>query len=186
MTTMTRASGLMKPLETTGVGDHTARTEVEPRAEALRLFAEHGQALFRFGRSTLANAADAEDVVQETFLKLLQHLESGGDRSNLRAWLFAVAANACRDRGRWRMRWLPWRVELDRRAVEPDTDDDGPERRRARRALSALAPRDRLLISLRAQGLSYREIATAARIAEHSVGRLLARAVDRWKRAANT
>jgi len=176
----------MKPIETTGRADDSTQSDVDPRAAARRLFAEHGQALYRFCRSTLAHTADAEDVVQDTFLKLLLHLQSGGDRSNLRAWLFAVAANACRDRGRWRMRWLPWRAELDARTVDPDTDDDEPDRRRARQALRVLAPRDRLLISLRAQGLSYREMAIAAGIAENSVGRLLARAIDRWKRAVES
>jgi DNA-directed RNA polymerase specialized sigma24 family protein len=43
-----------------------------------------------------------------------------------------------------------------------------------------LPPRDRLLLLLRAQGLSYRDIAAAAGIRPTSVGRLLARAVDRW------
>jgi RNA polymerase sigma-70 factor (ECF subfamily) len=164
------------------VAQDASAARAEPRREVWRLFAEHGQALFRFSRGMLGNVSDAEDVVQDTFLKLLQHLESGGDRSNLRAWLFAVAANACRDRGRWRMRWVPWRADLDRRTVAPATDDESPDRRRAHRALQALAKRDRLLISLRAHGLSYREMAAAAGIAENSVGRLLARAVDRWKR----
>ena len=71
-------------------------------------------------------------------------------------------------------------VELDRRAVEPV--DVPPDRRRALAALKALPARDRLLLSLRAQGLSYREMGAAAGIAEQSVGRLLARAVDRWRR----
>jgi RNA polymerase sigma-70 factor (ECF subfamily) len=119
--------------------------------------------------------------VQETFLKLLQHLEKGGDRSNLRAWLFTVAANACRDRLRWRVRWLPWRAELDARVVEDV--DDRLDLRAARMALHSLAPRDRVLLLLRAQGLSYRQIAAAAGIREASVGRLLARALDRWKRS---
>lgn len=149
----------------------------EPSAEALRLFEEHGASLHRFCRATLARA-DADDVVQETFLKLLHHLEEDRDRSNLRAWLFTVAGNACRDRLRWRLRWLPWREDLDTRAVE--AVDDGPERA-ARAALRALRPRDRLLLSLRAQGLSYREVASAAGIREASVGRLLARAIRRWK-----
>jgi RNA polymerase sigma-70 factor (ECF subfamily) len=153
----------------------------DPQSEVWRLFTEHGAALYRFSRSMLRNVTDAEDVVQDTFLKLLQHLRSGGARTNLRAWLFAVAANGCHDRGRWRARWLPWRAELDVRTVEPDAEGDAPERRHARHALAALAPRDRLLISLRAQGLSYREIAAAAGIAETSVGRLLARAIDRWR-----
>jgi RNA polymerase sigma-70 factor, ECF subfamily len=149
-------------------------------SEVLNLFSTHGSALYRFCLGSLGNASDAEDVVQDTFLKLLQHLRSGGDRSNLRAWLFAVAVNACRDRVRWRLRWLPWRVELDRRAVEPV--DVPSDRRRALAALQALPSRDRLLLSLRAQGLSYREMGAASGIAEQSVGRLLARAVDRWRR----
>jgi RNA polymerase sigma-70 factor (ECF subfamily) len=152
----------------------------DPSSETLRLFHEHGGALYRFCRVTLGRADEAEDVIQETFLKLLQHLESDGERSNLRAWLFTVAANACRDRLRWRVRWLPWRVELDMRVVE--AAEDRVELREARAAMRALAPRDRLLLSLRAQGLSYREMAAAAGIRESSVGRLLARALERWKR----
>jgi RNA polymerase sigma factor (sigma-70 family) len=125
-------------------------------------------------------ADEAEDVVQEVFLRLLQHLHAGGDRTNLRAWLFEVAANCCRDRLRRRRRWLPWRPDLDRRTAPPDSE--ARDLRLARAALRELAPRDRLLLSLRAQGLSYSEIARAAGIEPVSVGRLLARAVDRWKK----
>src|SRR6185436_10631133 len=183
VTTIAGTSILMKSLENIDPAVRHAASD-DPSSEVWRLFAEHGQALYRFARSMLGNITDAEDVVQDAFLKLLVHLQAGGDRSNLRGWLFAVAANACHDRGRWRMRWLPWRADLDLRTVESGPeDDDGPDRRRARRALAALAPRDRLLISLRAQGLSYREMATAAGIAEPSVGRLLARAVERWRKS---
>ena len=152
----------------------------DPQAEVLRLFGQHGAALYRFTRATLRDASEAEDVVQETFLKLLQHLRDGNDRSNLKSWLFTVAANACRTRVRWRLRWIPWDAESDRRSIEPA--DEEPDRRKARLALRALPARDRLLLALRAQGLSYREIAAAAAIQEQSVGKLLARAVDRWKR----
>ena len=75
---------------------------------------------------------------------------------------------------------MPWDAESDRRSIEPA--DEEPDRRKARLALRALPARDRLLLALRAQGLSYREIAAAAAIQEQSVGKLLARAVDRWKR----
>ena len=159
----------------------SSAASIDAQAEVLRLFGEHGTPLFRFCRSTLGNATDAEDVVQETFLKLLRHLQSGEDRSNLKSWLFTVAANGCRDRVRWRLRWLPWRAELDDRTVDPV--EESPDVNRARTAFRALAPRDRLLLSLRAQGLSYREVAAAAGIQEQSVGRLLARALDRWKKA---
>jgi RNA polymerase sigma-70 factor (ECF subfamily) len=160
-------------------------TAADPQAETLRLFEEHGQALFRFCRSVLRQSGDSEDVVQETFLKLLHHLQHGGDRRNLKSWLFTVAANACRDRTRWRWRWLPWSAERDARTVDPlegEVDREPDQTRMARRAFRTLSPRDRMLLSLRAQGLSYKDIAVAAGIRQQSVGRLLARAVDRWRK----
>jgi RNA polymerase sigma-70 factor (ECF subfamily) len=166
----------MKSLDVTDVRP----LHIDPQAEALRLFEEHGTPLFRFCRSVLGQTSDAEDVVQETFLKLLHHLQHGGDRRNLKSWIFTVAANACRDRTRWRVRWLPWRAELDDRAVAPP--GAAPDLRGARAAFRALAPRDRLLLSLRAQGLSYKDIASSAGIRQQSVGKLLARAVERWKK----
>jgi RNA polymerase sigma-70 factor (ECF subfamily) len=160
-------------------------TTVDPQAETLRLFQEHGTALYRFCRSVLRHTGDTEDVVQETFLKLLHHLQHGGDTRHLKSWLFTVAANACRDRTRWRLRWLPWTAERDERTVEPIEEDvrlKTDSAYVARRAFRALAPRDRLLLSLRAQGLSYKDIAVASGIREQSVGRLLARAMDRWRK----
>ena len=126
--------------------------ETDPHGAALLLFNEHGGAIYRFCRGTLRNETDAEDVVQETFLKLLQHLRSEGDRRNLKSWLFTVAANACRDRLRWRVRWLPWNADRDERTVGPV--EHSPDLERARDALRSLAARDRLLLSLRANGLS--------------------------------
>ena len=145
-----------------------------PRTAVVDLFREHGAAIYRFALVLGRHRDDAEDVVQETFLKLLTHLEGGGHTANLRGWLFTVAANACRDRMRRRLRWLPW-TPANEPSVEPAPLRD---------ALRQLAPRDRLLLTLRAQGLSYREISTAAGIRGSSVGRLLARAVDRWERAS--
>jgi RNA polymerase sigma-70 factor (ECF subfamily) len=160
---------------------------MDPQAETLRLFHEHGAGLFRFCRGVLRHTGDSEDVVQETFLKLLHHLQHGGDRRNLKSWLFTVAANACRDRTRRRVRWLPWTAERDDRTVEP-IDPAGDVRQkpdtteRARTAFRGLSHRDRLLLSLRAQGLSYKDIAVASGIRQQSVGRLLARALDRWRK----
>jgi RNA polymerase sigma-70 factor (ECF subfamily) len=163
----------------------TTSTTVDPQAETLRLFQEHGTALYRFCRSVLRHTGDAEDVVQETFLKLLHHLQHDGDARNLKSWLFTVAANGCRDRTRWRLRWRPWTAERDDRTVDPievRPKPDTTEAARARKAFRALAPRDRLLLSLRAQGFSYKDIAAASGIREQSVGRLLARAMDRWRK----
>lgn len=147
------------------------------------LFDEHGAAIHRFAAVLVRHSQDAEDVVQETFLKLLRHLEAGGDATNLRGWLFTVAAHAARDRQRWRLRWMPWLPSHEPVVPPPALPDEDGRLARARATLATLAPRDRLLLALRAQGLSYREIARAAHLAPASVGRLLARALARWTAA---
>ena len=144
------------------------------------LFEQHGVAVYRFATVLLHHHQDAEDVVQETFLKLVRHLDVGGNTSNLRGWLFTVAAHAARDRQRRRARWIPWSRVHDPAVAPPALPDEDGQRRAAREALRRLPERDRLLLALRAQELSYRDIAVAARLCQTSVGRLLARALDRW------
>jgi RNA polymerase sigma-70 factor (ECF subfamily) len=153
-----------------------------PAQAAQTLFDEHGPAVYRFATVLLRHHQDAEDVVQETFLKLLSHLRGGGETSNVRGWLFTVAAHAARDRQRRRMRWVPWSPRHDTRAAPPEAPDEDDRLRAARAALQCLPERDRLLLALRAQGLSYRDIAAAAGVKSSSVGRLLARAVGRWQK----
>ena len=158
----------------------TAATAAEHTRE---LFKEHGAAIYRFAAALQRHTQDAEDVVQETFLKLLQHLEAGGNTDNVRGWLFTVAANAARDRQRRRMRWMPWSPDHDRAVDPPPMADEDGRHRALRASLRHLSERDRLLLALRAQGLSYRDIAAAAGVKESSVGQFLARAVERWTRA---
>ena len=154
--------------------------------QTLELFEVHGASLYRFARVVLRDPQDAEDVVQTAFLRLLHHLRHGGDRTNLTGWLFTVAANLCRDQLRRRTRWLPWLPEHDRLLTAPPDLQAGDPQQLFLETIRTLAPRDRMLLALRAQGLSYREIAAAARIRETSVGRLLARAMARWQRARET
>jgi RNA polymerase sigma-70 factor (ECF subfamily) len=154
-------------------------TPMQASQAAQDLFEQHGAAVYRFATVLLHHQQDAEDVVQETFLKLLHHLIVGGNATNLRGWLFTVAAHAARDRQRRRARWIPWAQVHDPRVAPPQLPDEDGRLRAGRAALHRLPNRDRLLLALRAQDLSYREIAVAAGIRPSSVGRLLARALDR-------
>jgi RNA polymerase sigma-70 factor, ECF subfamily len=153
------------------------------RREVVTLFDEHGAAVYRFALTLLRHREDAEDVLQETYLKLLAHLQMGRSDANLRGWLFTVAAHACRDRMRRRGRWLPWSPEHDATVGPPALEDEDGRLRAVRAAMQRLSRRDRLLVALRAQGLSYADISRASGIKAASVGRLLARALQRWERA---
>jgi RNA polymerase sigma-70 factor (ECF subfamily) len=156
---------------------------LNPSHTAQQLFRQHGAAVYRFAVALLRHHQDAEDVVQETFLKLLRHLSAGGRTENIHGWLFTVAAHALRDRQRRQWRWLPWDPDHERRVGPPRLLDEDGRIARLRDVLRGLPARDRLLLALRAQGLSYADIAAAAGIRVSSVGQLLARAVERCERA---
>jgi RNA polymerase sigma-70 factor (ECF subfamily) len=158
---------------------------VSPTDVSVELFEQHGAAIYRFAVVLLRHHQDAEDVVQETFVKLLRHLGAGGSLDNVRGWLFTVAAHAARDRQRRRIRWIPWAADHDTRVAPYEIPDEDGRIAFVRESLRRLSPRDRLLLALRAHDLSYRDIAAAAGIRPQSVGTLLARAVSRWKTACD-
>lgn len=170
------ASGLVATyLSTQPVSEPAAEA---PASTVASLFDFHSSGLYRMSLAMLREPAAAQDVVQDTFARLIVQIQTHGPLSNARGWLYTVAAHACRDRQRRLGRWLPWSLERDtRRAVE--TPDRFEDKQAVVSAIRSLRSRDRLLIALRAQGLSYQEIGDAAGIRHSSVGRLLTRALDR-------
>lgn len=60
--------------------------------------------LFAFAWRSTHNAADAQDLVAETFVRLYQQRGSLRDDSRLAAWLYTTLANLCRNQHRWRNR----------------------------------------------------------------------------------
>jgi RNA polymerase sigma factor (sigma-70 family) len=162
----------------------TARAfESDFRAAFSSRFAE----LFRVLDRYLGDESLAADIAQETFVRLYRRGEMPDD---LRAWLVSVALNQARDELRRRSRRLRL---LQRHVNEEPTADTAPspedellsaERRSmVRRALDALAPRERALLLMREEGYSYRELAIALQLTGTSVGTLLARARIAFRQA---
>ena len=75
-------------------------------AEISSLATEHSALLFRVAFSVLRHASDAEDVVQETFLRILKHQKKLASVENTRVWLVRIAWNLALDRKR-RLRAIP-------------------------------------------------------------------------------
>ena len=170
------ASGLLATFPTTRPTNETALEE--PAVTVSSLFDLHANGVYRLALAMLRQPEAAQDVVQDTFARLIEQLRAHGPLTNPRGWLYTVAAHACRDRQRRLHRWLPWLSERDsRRAPEAPDRFDGAHV--VLDAIRGLPSRDRLLIALRAQGLSYREIGEAAGIRVTSVGQLLTRALNR-------
>jgi RNA polymerase sigma-70 factor (ECF subfamily) len=84
----------------------TGAAEQEALAAAVR---EHARFVFKVAYSVLRNAADAEDAVQETFLRAMRHAREFAAVDDPRAWLARTA----------------WRIAIDRRRrrPEPSLDD---------------------------------------------------------------
>ena len=57
----------------------------------------HGAAVYRLALCRMQSVQDAEDVTQETFLRLVRTGPEFQDEEHCRAWLFRVALNQCRD-----------------------------------------------------------------------------------------
>lgn len=64
----------------------------------------YGDTVYRLALCRLQNAADAEDVYQDVFLRLLEQGSGRWDGEHLKAWLIRTALNRCADLGRLRRR----------------------------------------------------------------------------------
>lgn len=151
------------------------------------LFDLYSGRLLRFTDRMLGNRAEAEEVTQEVFLKVIQRVDQYDGSAPVASWLFAIAANACRDRlRRARTRkFVPDEALAERPASITHEDDRlvKEERRRAvREALAGLTGEQREAIVLaRYHGLPYAEIARTLGTTEGAVKTRIFRAMETLK-----
>lgn len=145
------------------------------------VFDRHHDAVFRYLHRLTGDVEEAEELTQETFVRLLEH-DVDSDRTE--SWLFTVALNLVRDRARTRRRRAELAGGKDLTPDGPDTPEEAyrrsERRRRVRRALDELKPRDRKMLLMREEGFSYAEIGEAFGVSTTSVGTILSRALRRF------
>lgn len=155
-------------------------------------FSRHRRLLWGIAYRMLGTASDAEDVVQDTFVRLLR--SPPADQDELRPWLVRVAVNLARDQLRRRKTrgyvgsWLPAPVSSEGDVVAglPGPDEVGPESRYSMLeslsfgfllAAEKLTPDQRAVMILRdVFGCSSAETAGALQIEEGNVRVILHRA----------
>jgi RNA polymerase sigma-70 factor (ECF subfamily) len=156
-------------------------------AAAGELFERHSAALLRFADRLLSDRTAAEEVTQEVFVKVITRAHQYDGRAEVASWLFAIAANACRDRRRRERRASVVPLEA---IAEPAQKGEGVEsrllsrERRAavRQALSDLSEEQReALVLARYHGLPYSEIASVLGISVGAVKTRIFRAVETLK-----
>ena len=147
------------------------RGTLQRQASVSRIFTEHRDAIQRFLLSMTRDAAEAEDLTQETLLRAHTKLATLDDDSKLVPWLYRIATNIARDRFRqpsWRHRSDP--LDSEESGVALPIADSAPrldkvmEQREmsecVRRYVEDLADSYRTVILLHdVQGLTNPEIA---------------------------
>ena len=142
------------------------RPRLAERAEAVDIvsaaYDAYERALYAFALGITHSGTAAEDLVQESFLRLVREVQAGRPPNNARAWLYRVCTNLATSRGRRAtvaMRYLPF---LAAREV-----GETPEARHLRlelgaeltAAMAALSPDERTGLLLSAGGFHGPEIA---------------------------
>ncbi len=156
-------------------------------AGAARLFQRYAAPLLRFTGRILGDPAEAEEITQDVFLKLMVRADQYDGRAPVASWLFAIATNACRDRLRRSVRRPSVALEAVTEVREPGIPADERlaqrQRREAvRRALSELSYEQReALVLARYHGMPYAEIARALDISEGAVKTRIFRAMETLK-----
>jgi RNA polymerase sigma-70 factor (ECF subfamily) len=159
--------------------------------EATTLYRELRKPLLRYLVCLGLTADEAQDVVQDTFVGLHQHLAAGGSQENICSWLFRVAHNAARDRQNsyQRRHSAPLDAEVEASMVDEATPEQAvlekEKFRRLRSAVRLLTDPERECLLLRAGGLRYREIAEILGMATSTVGDTVERAIKKLTEKCN-
>jgi RNA polymerase sigma-70 factor (ECF subfamily) len=129
--------------------------------------------LRRYAARVTGSVAQADDIVQETYLRLLRQSPAIEDPREIRALLFRIASNLIVDHWRRRKHEAPAAEAGDR----PGSDRDAALRIDMARTFQRLRPQERQLMWLaHVEGASHREIAGALGLREASIRVLLSRA----------
>lgn len=160
------------------------------------LVARHSQSVFRVAFRITENEADADEVVQETFLRGYRKLRDFDARSSFGTWIYRIAMNCALDvlNKRKRQTEVPITEEYDSELPGVEVADcaAGPDRillsqeiaTRRRAAMERLTPTERVAFVMRhMENRSTNEIAGALGIAPNSAKNTVFRAVQKLRQS---
>jgi RNA polymerase sigma-70 factor, ECF subfamily len=143
-----------------------------------RLFERHRQLVYRFAYQMVPRRDDAEDIVQEAFVRAYQNLGKYRDEAKFTTWLLRIVTNLCTDQARMIQRRsaleqqeaagsLQWMTNIE--SEDPVQNLEADRRVQAlRKALNALPAHHRSVIVLR--DLEERDYTEIAEVLGCSVG----------------
>jgi len=169
-------------------GRAAAMTELERRARFDTLYARYQSPLYNYIVRLVGDRDAADDLLQDTFVKIYKALDHGPDGDGERPWVYRIATNTSYDllRRRRLISWLPWTTRDDARLPDGVGSGDLGDRyalsEGVQDALAALPPSLRAPLLLHVvHGLSYAAIAEALVMSEGAVKMRVSRARARFK-----
>lgn len=169
----------------------------EKRDEILALYVELREPLLRYTLRYRVDLAPAEELVQEAFVALVEQRQRGTTVRQPRAWLFRVVRNLILRHRRNERTEAPWKAttttqlpdlaaeEMEVRDPQPTPAEAalaGERESRLLAAIAGLSDSERECLELRAEGLSYREIAEVLATSPSTVGDWIRRAISTLKK----
>lgn len=156
--------------------------------QVTRLYDEFRTSLHRWLLSRSVPPQEAEEIVQETFLRLYRHLQSGGGDENLRGWIFQVAHNMSSTLWKGRSRLIELSPEawdllgqsIADNLLSPEDFVLRKEKlRRVYERFAGLTQLQRDCVNLRLEGFRYREISQILDVSTSTVASSLRNAIVR-------
>lgn len=173
------AADSLAPDESSPAVEPARRVARADEAELATIYETRRAEVFAFLVGMTRDREAAEDLLQETFIRLVRECREGRMPDDVRPWLYRVAANLAVSRGRRASTWLRLVPRLlDRREPEnPEGEVLRSERDRELGAgLARLKPDGRAALLLAAQGFSGHEIAASLGRSDAATRTLMCRA----------
>jgi RNA polymerase sigma-70 factor (ECF subfamily) len=140
--------------------------------------ARSSRALRAYVYRVVGNGSDADDIVQEAFLRMLRADVPAVDEEHLRRYLYRVASNLIVDRWRRRRHEQPGNLMPEQMSAPPHYEDDAS----VAKVFAQLKPRDRAVLWLAyVEGESHEEIASSLGVGRRGVKVMLFRARKRLR-----
>jgi len=169
---------------------HLAKTTAERRLDLRAIFLTHHRRLYRVAYHLTSSRHDAEDVVQDVFVRLQDKLEQFQGEARLSTWLYRMTVNASLDALRRFKRRQKWETPLSLIVNEESFARENSAQLahaeisgKLQKALSRLRKPFRAVIVLRDfEGMAYDEIAEVLQIDKGTVASRLHRAYAKLKK----
>lgn len=144
-----------------------------------KIYQENYTGLYRVARKMVINHDDANDIVQEVFVYLFKRLQADNQIiTHINSWLYRAVCNKCADA----IKSMKSMSSIDKAVLlveSNDYNDNDIQKQLIGKAIATLNEKEKAVVILYSEGLTYKEIAEVTEIKFTSVGKTIARSLKK-------